>query len=78
MDKFLDVFALIKVFADQLRSKTFIKDQAVIVLIEAIHIDAHKTEKFRVDQLLVAELNSNHTWKDLAKIHFHFFWFFEK
>ena len=78
MDKFFDVLALIEVFSYELCREALVKNQAVIVLIETIHIYAHKAEEFRVDQLLVAVLDSDHAWKDLAKIHIHFFRFVEK
>ena len=68
MYQLFNIFALVEVFTDQLRRKPLIEDQAVIVLIEAIHVDAHEAEELWINQLFAAE-DANLLREDLLKVH---------
>ena len=49
----------------------------MVVLIEALSVDAHEGEEFGIDHFLGLE-DANLIWEDLAKICSHFFRFFVK
>ena len=66
----LDILSLVKVLADELSSESLVEDEAVVVLIEAVHIDAHEAEEFGVDELLASE-DAHLLGEDLAEIHIH-------
>ena len=72
--QFFDIFTLIEVGSDQLRCESLIEDQAVIVLVESVHVDAHEAEELGVDELLAAQ-DADFVWKDLPKVHIHLFGF---
>ena len=68
MYQLFNIFALVEVFTDQLRREPLIEDQAVIVLIEAIHVDAHEAKELWINQFFAAE-DANLLREDLLKVH---------
>lgn len=73
--QFFDIFTLVEVGSDQLCREALVEDQAVIVLVESVHVDAHEAKELRVDELLATQ-DANLVRKDLPEVHIHLFWFF--
>ena len=49
VQQFFDIFTLIEVGSDQLCREALVEDQAVIVLVESVHVDAHEAKELGVD-----------------------------
>lgn len=64
----LNVGKRIEVVANEVWLEALVEDEAVVVLIEAILVDAHEAEKLRVDHLLSLQ-DAHFVWEHLLKIH---------
>ena len=76
-NQFLNVHIDVKVFVNRLNRELFIEDKAMVVLVEAIDIDTHETEKFGVSRLL-RRPNPDVVGEYLREIHGHFVGFLIK
>ncbi len=69
-NQFLNVHIDVKIFVNRFNRELFIEDKAMVVLVEAIDIDTHETEKLRVSRLLCRP-NPDVVGEYLREIHGH-------
>ena len=71
----LNVRLFIEVVSDEILSESFVEDQTVVILIEALRVHTHECEELGVDHFLSLQ-DSHLVGEDLAQVCRHFFWLF--
>ena len=68
--KSFDVGSAVEIMQDLVQSEALVEDQAVVVLVEAVQVNAHETEELRVHHFLGLQ-HADVVWENLLKVHLH-------